>query len=117
MSAARSPTNVQVYQVKIVLRDCSPLIWRRVQVTSATTIAQRHAILQATMGWDDLHLHRFRVHRQDYGIYREGGMVFDDDPRLVRLAAFQLCPSEHFSYEYDMGDFWQHDIRLEHVLP
>jgi hypothetical protein len=28
-----------------------------------------------------------------------------------------LRASEHFVYEYDFGDFWQHDIRLERVLP
>jgi hypothetical protein len=24
---------------------------------------------------------------------------------------------ERFVYEYDMGDFWHHDIRLERILP
>ncbi|HEV8177879.1 MAG TPA: plasmid pRiA4b ORF-3 family protein [Gemmatimonadales bacterium] len=117
MSAAELAANVLVYQLKVVLRDCSPLIWRRLLVSSDTTIAQLHAILQTAMGWEDLHLHRFRIHSKEYGIYREGGILFDDNPFQVQLSAFKLRPRERFAYEYDMGDFWQHDIHLEQVLP
>jgi len=117
MSADTPPAPRKVYQLKVVLRQCSPLIWRRLLVTSDTTIAQLHTILQIAMGWEDVHLHRFRIHGKDYGIYREGGLFFADDPNEVRLADFKLRPGERFVYEYDMGDFWQHDIRLEQVLP
>ena len=117
MSADQPPSSSTVYQLKVVLRDCSPLIWRRLLVLSDTTIAQLHAILQTVMGWEDVHLHRFRIHGKEYGIYREGGLIFSDDPDQVRLAVFKLRPPERFSYEYDMGDFWQHDIHLEQVLP
>lgn len=106
----------QVYQLKVVLHDCSPMIWRRLLVASGTTIAQLHAILQTAMGWQDLHLHRFRIFGKEYGIYREGGILFDDDPYQVKLSDFMLRPGERFEYDYDMGDFWQHDIRLEQVL-
>jgi len=33
------------------------------------------------------------------------------------LPISSLRKSERFVYEYDMGDCWQHDIRLEQVLP
>jgi hypothetical protein len=109
--------DVQIYQLKVVLRHCSPMIWRRLLVHSDTTIAQLHTILQIVMGWEDLHLHRFRIYGKEYGIYREGGILFDDNPFQVKLADFRLRPGERFEYEYDMGDLWQHDIRLEQVLP
>jgi hypothetical protein len=116
MSADKNQAAAMVYQIKVSLRDISPMIWRRLLVTNHTTIAQLHAILQTTMGWEDLHLHQFRVYGKAYGIYRDGGMCFDDDPYQVILAAFRLRAREHFVYEYDMGDFWQHDIRIERVL-
>jgi len=106
-----------VYQLKVSLCDISPLIWRRLLVTSHTTIAQLHDTLQIAMGWEDLHLHQFRVYGKAYGIARAGGMSFADNPYQVTLATFKLRAGEHFVYEYDMGDFWQHDIRLERVLP
>lgn len=117
MSTDPLPAGVQVYQLKVVLRDCSPLIWRRLLVRSDTSLGQLHTILQIAMGWEDIHLHRFRIYGKEYGIYREGGMVFDDNPFQVKFADFKLRAGECFAYEYDMGDFWQHDIRLEQVLP
>lgn len=106
MSADQPPASATVYQLKIVLRDCSPLIWRRLAVPSDMTIAQLHTIVQTAMGWEDVHLHRFRVHGQEYGLYRDGGIGFDDDPYQVTLADFKLRPGERFLYKYDMGDFW-----------
>ncbi len=117
MSAAKKPVTIKVYQLKVSLRAITPLIWRRLLVTSDTTIAQLHAVLQIAMGWEDLHLHQFRIHSKTYGIYRDGGISFADDPHQVILADFKLRKGERFVYEYDMGDFWQHDIRLEQVLP
>ncbi len=117
MSATTTPTPIRVYQLKVALRDIRPLIWRRLLVTSDTTIAQLHDIVQIAMGWEDLHLHQFRIHGKAYGIYRDGGISFANDPHQVTLADFRLRKSERFVYEYDMGDFWQHDIRLEQVLP
>lgn len=117
MTADATQPTVKVYQLKIVLRDISPLIWRRVLVTSDTTIAGLHAIVQIVMGWEDLHLHQFRIHGKAYGVYRGGGCTFADNPQLVRLRDFRLRRGERFLYEYDFGDYWQHDIRLEQVLP
>ena len=117
MSTDQNLTTIKVYQLKVSLRDISPLIWRRLLVTSETTIAHLHAMLQIVMGWEDAHLHRFRIHGKDYGIYRSGGIIFNDNPQVVRLSAFRLRARERFLYEYDMGDCWQHDIRLERVLP
>jgi len=117
MGSQPSPTPIAVYQLYVSLRDISPLIWRRLLLTSHTSIAQFHAILQCAMGWEDLHLHRFCIQGKDYGIYQSGGLSFDDDPTKVWLADFRLRAGERFVYEYDMGDFWQHDVRLERVLP
>lgn len=117
MSQDHPSTTVQVYQVRISLRHVDPPIWRRVRLRSDTTIAQLHAIVQIAMGWQDVHLHQFRIQGKNYGVGREGGIVFSHDPHQVRLADFQLRAGESFVYEYDMGDFWQHDLRLEKVLP
>jgi hypothetical protein len=117
MSAIAPEQTATVYQLKITLRDISPLIWRCLQVSAVTTIAQLHAIVQTAMGWEDLHLHRFRIQGRAYGIARPSGLLFADDPAQVRLSRFRLRVGERFLYEYDLADLWQHDIRLERVLP
>ena len=105
-----------LYQLRVVLRNVSPLIWRRLLVRSDTSIAELHAILQTAMGWSDTHLHRFRIHGKAYGIARCGGIGFADDPFEVRLCDFRLRRRERFLYEYDFMDGWIVDIRLEETL-
>jgi hypothetical protein len=117
MSAMEQSAVVTIHQLRVTLRDVSPLVWRRLLVRSDTTIAQLHAVLQIAMGWEDVHLQQFRIHGKVYGVYHEGGMTFADNPHTVRLADFRLRKGERFVYEYDMGDCWQHDVRLEQVLP
>ena len=108
---------VSVYQFKVVLRGVSPMIWRRVLLRSDQTIADLHYAIQIAMGWSDSHLHRFHVHGKDYGVAHEGGIWFDDNPERVHLADVGFRLRERFLYEYDFYDFWQHDIRLEKILP
>jgi hypothetical protein len=106
-----------VYQLRVVLREVSPLIWRRLLVRSDTPVAELHAILQAVMSWSDSHLHRFRIHGKAYGIARLGGISFGDDPFEVRLCDFRLHRGEQFFYEYDFSDGWVLGVRLERSLP
>jgi len=61
MARAKRSTTGVVYQVKVTLRGSKPPIWRRMQVTSETTLAQLHPILQRVMGWEGYHLYRFVV--------------------------------------------------------
>lgn len=108
---------VMIYQLNIVLREVVPTVWRRVLVRSDTSIALLHQVVQVAMGWEDAHLHKFRIHGRDYGTSYEGGIVFGTDPQEVRLDGFKLRAGERFKYEYDFGDFWEHDLRLERILP
>lgn len=112
----QTPVLSSVYQLRIVLRGISPLIWRRLLIPSRTTIADLHGILQTALGWEDDHLHRFCVHGKDYGIAYVGGLSFADNPRAVRLSDFRLRCGERFLYVYNFTANWEHDIRLEAVL-
>ena len=113
------PTNPEpvVYQLRVVLRSVSPLIWRRLLVRSDSTIADLHATFQLALGWSDEHLNRFVIHGREYGVWHEGGLCFRDNPRHVRLANLGLRVRERFLYEYDFTDGWQHDVRVEQILP
>jgi len=106
-----------IYQLRVVLRGISPLIWRRLIVRSDSTIADLHVTLQLALGWSDEHLNRFVIHGREYGVWHDGGIGFRDDPRHVRLANLGLRVRERFLYEYDFTDGWQHDVRVEQILP
>lgn len=110
-------TEPVVYQLRVVLRGVSPLIWRRLLVRGDSTIADLHATLQTGLGWSDEHLNRFVIHGREYGVSHLGGIAFRDDPRQVRLADLRLRVRERFLYEDDFTDGWQHDVRVEHIVP
>ena len=114
---AELPLSTAIYQLRLVLTGISPIIWRRLLVSSQTTIAQLHQYIQVAFDWSGEHLHRFRIHGKDYGIADLGGMSFDDDPHQVPLSRFRLHPRESFRYEYDFTAHWRVDIRLEEILP
>jgi hypothetical protein len=111
------PQSVSVYQFKVVLRGISPMMWRRLLLRSDHTVADLHYAIQIAMGWSDSHLHQFHIHGKDFGVEHEGGVGFSDDPAKVHLADFGFRLRERFLYEYDFYDDWQHDVRLEKLLP
>ena len=93
------------------------MVWRRLLIRSDSTIADLHYTIQIAMGWSDVHLNRFHIHGQDFGVYHDGGMSFDDNPEKVQLSAFGFRTRERFLYEYDFGDEWLHEVRIEKRLP
>lgn len=114
-----------IYQLKIVLLGISPMIWRRVLVSSNSTIEDLHYIVQLAMGWSDIHLHHFIIHSQQYGITQPGGTVFSTRASEVKLASFQFREKEKLLYEYDFSHspvmgawryWWRHLIRIEAIL-
>lgn len=120
MPAAKQGPNADIYQIKVTLRHSKPPIWRRIQVPGDINLAKLHRILQVVMGWEDYHLHQFIVGGTYFGQphpdYEDFGLEMRDEKR-VKLQ--QIVPGEKlkFVYEYDFGDNWQHDLRVEKVLP
>ena len=106
-----------LYQFKIYIKGISPMIWRRFLVSSNTTIAELHYIVQLIMGWQDTHLNCFKIYGKNYGVYHSGGLSFDDDPMSIRLRDLRLRVNTKFTYEYDFSEDWQHIVRLEKILP
>jgi len=110
---------VEIYQIKVILRDSRPPIWRRIQVRSDTTLAKLHRILQRVVGWEDAHLHQFVIGDQYYGVPGEedAGPRQTRDERKYTLGEVVLGERSQFRYNYDFGDYWQHVLVVEKILP
>jgi len=100
----------KIIQLKIRLLGISPMIWRRVLIPSATTLRELHGILQVAMGWEGIHLFLFYVRAVRYGSFELHAASSD-----ISLQQFGLRENERFSYVYDMGDHWEHEVRVEAI--
>ena len=67
------------------------------------------------MGWRDCHLHSFEIDGVQYGEPDPDGELALRDELDVRLDAV-LGKGSRFSYTYDFGDWWEHDLVVEDVL-
>jgi hypothetical protein len=108
--AFASPTG-PILQVKMRLIGISPMIWRRVLLPVAWTLEELHGAIQAAMGWEGLHLYEFRVRSARYGSPELRGGAAD-----VTLESLRFRRNAKLTYIYDMGDRWEHEIRIEDRL-
>jgi hypothetical protein len=107
-----------IAQIKVSLQDIEPTIWRRLEVPAEIKLSRLHVALQAAMGWQDYHLHAFRIGDIEYGVpdpdYEPMGVPLKDDRRATLRSLVGV--GESFVYEYDFGDGWEHEILVEAVL-
>jgi hypothetical protein len=115
-SAQVTPLNTaRIYQIKVTLKWSKPPIWRRIQVRGDTKLGKLHDILQITMGWWDEHLHAFEAGGISYG---EPDPDYPSDLRNERNVRLDKIAKEGdvIKYEYDFGDSWIHELKIEKVL-
>jgi hypothetical protein len=110
-----------VYQFKITLQDSDPAIWRRIQIQDCT-LEDLHFHIQAAMGWENDHLHQFKIGKQFYG---DPEMLTDMFGKATCIDSTETWISQivpkgkkrfRFTYEYDFGDSWMHEIEFEGSL-
>ena len=99
-----------VMRLRVALPGIKPAPWRRIEVTTATTLAGLHEVIQATMGWENEHLHCFRILGRRY----DG--EYADLTRVV-LADLRLRAGERVTYTYNHFAGWEHELRVEVVGP
>jgi len=100
------------YLLKIQLLDIEPSIWRRFVVPATVTLDRLHDVIQIVMGWTDSHLHDFTIGNKRYTEYpefKEDGLVSGQ----YQLRDLVKQKGRKFSYLYDFGDSWEHEIILE----
>lgn len=101
--------------VKVTLKNVSkPPVWRRITVPVSLPLDAFHEVLQAAMGWENAHLHSFADDVADYGP-GEADLEIEDEAEFT-VADLGWSSGDRFTYTYDFGDDWVHDIRVEDVI-
>lgn len=98
-------------QIKVTLRGLRPPIWRRLVVAGDATLAQLHVVLQIAMGWEDEHLHCFRIGGLRYGPADDAfSDELDEETASITDTLGAVGRGE---YDYDFGDSWEHELVVE----
>jgi len=112
LGAVQHRPRLTVHHLRVTLLDVSPPIWRELRVPSLITLQVLHAVIQIAMGWEDRHLHEWRVgdttfvadEEEDWGEHATGEST-------ITLA--DAGPADgSFTYLYDLGDGWEHLVEV-----
>ena len=107
MASLEESTRIVPQEVRLL--GLSHMIRRRVLVPESVPLRELHGILQVGMVWDGIHLYCFDIHTVHYGSF---DLVTESaDTLLSRFRA-----KDRFAYLYDMGDCWEHEVRIERFL-
>jgi hypothetical protein len=115
-----TPKERRFLMLKVVLKGISPPIWRSFVLPNDLTFADLHEVLQVIMGWEDCHLYEFTVGKRPHArtlsiVDEEMISPFGEDTDDV--ADFDLSffsrKGMKFTYTYDFGDSWEHEITVE----
>ncbi|OCA53627.1 plasmid pRiA4b ORF-3 family protein [Photorhabdus namnaonensis] len=104
--------NERFYQLKITLIDSKPAIWRQFVVPASISFDRLHDVIQIVMGWQDSHLHEFRIGKLRLTETPESPSDGKEED-LYRLVDLIKQKGRSFTYLYDFGDGWEHEITLE----
>lgn len=112
---------MKAFQLKVMLKDSKPPIWRRVIVPAGITFSQLSMILNTVMGWSGAHLFEFEFYHLELHILEDaddatGFGRYDSLEASTTYIREYLEENDWFTYIYDMGDYWQHRVTVEKVL-
>lgn len=105
---------IQIKEIK------KPSVWRRILVPETFSFYQFHEVIQAAFGWGDCHL--FQFGDKGYSSKIKIGVPdpdYDDfktqDSNSVKVNEIFNTVGQKFTYIYDFGDSWTHEIILEKI--
>jgi len=108
------------FQFKIQLqRITDPAVWRRVVIPEQFTFYKFHLVIQKAFGWENYHLFQFSPKG-----YSSQPFISIPNPeahyeiwdcKKIKLQEIFTKPKQKFTYIYDFGDDWLHNILLEKI--
>lgn len=100
-------------ELRITIADMEPPIWRYVRVPDTYTLDQLHRVIQLRFGWLDHHLYAFEI--GDRRFEAPATEAEDEASTAFRLRDSELGRGARFTYTYDFGNNWVHEIVVEDI--
>jgi hypothetical protein len=109
--------SLTVHELRVTLLDVTPTVWRLIRVPSALPLSTVHAVIQLAFGWEDRHLHEWRVGDVTYGLSDEDSWGEDLADESIAVLG-EIAPVDSaLRYDYDFGDGWEHLVEVMAVVP
>jgi hypothetical protein len=108
------PSFGDIFELRVTLREVAPPVWRVLRVPAEVPLNVLHEALQVAFGWQNSHLHDFRVDGIRFGMADVEDEIFCVDERAAPLGAVARAGTT-LVYQYDFGDSWEHDVVVERV--
>lgn len=105
----------KVLEFKVSLQGTSPVVWRSFLAHEFIELPELHMLIQMSMGWQAYHLYEFKINDKSYTDAEsalEMKAVSDEGVLLCDI----LGSSKKFSYIYDFGDGWKHEVQITKTL-
>ncbi len=114
---------MKAYQLRLMITDSHPPIWRRIIVPAGLTFSQLTIVINEVMNWCGAHMSEYIFDK----LYVE--LMDDFEPEDISnwnanevLDAKDYKIDEFFDkadkcvYVYDFGDYWEHIVTVEKIL-
>lgn len=102
-------------EFSIVLNETNPPVWRQLIIPDSFSLYELHHAIQLAFDWRNYHLYNFIVNDKAYG---DPSLLEDLDclsDKLVNISSIFKTTGSTVIYEYDFGDGWIHNIKLEKI--
>lgn len=114
------------YVLRITLEDVKPVIYRKISVPSNIRLYHLAPIILRTMGWGGYHLEQFVQNRTTFYEPKEevekmnaenepSSKLISIDWATVTLGDVLKKKGDSIKYIYDLGDYWEHNIKLMEI--
>jgi hypothetical protein len=108
---------VRVLSLRLVITGTQPRVWRRLLVKETMWLSRLHDSIQIAFDWFDYQTHVFALDDLKFGNPVKRDDVIVEDDRDVTLADLNLVHRDRLAYEYQIGEGWHVDIRVEKAAP
>lgn len=113
---AKKPVE-KAFFLRLQVMGCTPRVWRRLLVRETLWLTRLHDCIQVAFDWYDYQTHVFTVDDVRFGNPARKDEAPVEDDRDVTLVDLELGSRARLLYEYNFGEGWQVEIRVEKVIP
>jgi hypothetical protein len=114
-SKAKKPV-ARALCLRLSVVGAQPKIWRRLLVRETMWLSRLHDSIQIAFDWFDYQTHVFALDDLKFGNPMKRDELVVEDDRDVTLADLNLASRDQMSYDYQFGEAWRVEIRVEKTV-